>query len=145
VIDPSYNLQLAIAAALLGDAGVNALMGAAIYDPLSAVGKPYPFVEIGEDQVLQGVSGLTDEVWSTVHVWADGPGARLLAKRTGDAIRNVLGPRPPGTPPLTLSGFAVTSGILHSGRYMTDNDPTDPGDSVAHANLQFRFQIVPHA
>ena len=145
MIDPGYDLQVAIAAALLADSAVTGLLGQAILDPLSAVGAAYPLAEIGEDQVIPGTSALIDEVWSTVHVWQSGSSGRLFVKQAADAIRAVLAPRPPSVPALVLEGFSVVSAVLHTGRYLTDGDPTDPGGAVAHANLQFRFQLAPTA
>lgn len=140
--DPAYSFQVAVAAALLGDAGVTALVGQSVYDPLSAVGKAYPLVEIGEDQVVPGDDGMTNAVWSTVHVWCSSAAGRLQAKQIGDAIRTVLAPVL-AIPTLSLDGHRVISGVSHSAKYMTDTDETDPNGSVAHGVLEFRFETVP--
>jgi len=143
--DPAYPIQLGIASALLAAPAVTALVGQAIYDPASAAGKAYPFVEIGEDQIVPNADAITDLAWVTIHIWADGPTGRFLAKQIAGAIRDVLAPRPPATSALTVAGYSVISGLLHSARYLNDTDDTDPSVIIAHGNLSLRFQLAPTA
>lgn len=136
--DPTYALQVAIAAALLADSGVTALVGTAVVDPLSAPNAAYPFVEIGDDEVIDETNTYSSlvEVHSTIHVWADGPSGRLLAKQISNEIGRVL------ASPITLDGHLMVSAKPHTARHMLDGDMTNQGQ-IAHSILVFQFRTVP--
>jgi hypothetical protein len=142
VADPAYPMQLAISAALLADAATVALIGQAVYDPLSAAGAPYDYIEIGDDEVVPCDDGMCDEVWTAVDILCAGPAGRLKAKQVAAAVRAVLAPTL-STPNLGVTGVRVISGVLHSAKYPTEDDPTQAVGAIAHGQLQFRFQTVP--
>ena len=133
-------MQVAIAAALLADGGVTALVGQAVLSPLNAAGQPYPFIELGNDQIVQADDGMCNEVWAQIDIWAE---ARLQTKQIAAAVRAVLAPDLPVPPALAVAGHRVLSGVLHDARYLIDGDPTEPDQRVSHGVLQFRFQTVP--
>jgi hypothetical protein len=82
VADRTLEIQAAIYAALVADAGVGALVGDKIYDaaydPATATGTPVPpYITIGavsaipmDGTLLRGMEHLFD-----VHVWSEKPGA----------------------------------------------------------------------
>lgn len=137
--DPAYALQVAQSAALLGDATVTELVGAAVYDDLAAPASVYPRICLGDDQVLGQTNGCFDpsEIYSTIHLWDMGPGARLSVKKIAGAVRDVF------SRPLTLDGHQVVSALFHDARYLTQADPTDPDGLVAHGVLVFYIRTVP--
>jgi len=136
--DPSYDIQVAMAAALLADSAVTALVGQNVVDPLAAPNTSYPLIEIGDDQVIgtadQSAAG--SEVYSTIHVWANGPWGRLVAKQIVDQVRRVL------SEPLTLANHQMNSALFHSARFFVDTDPTDQGQ-IAHGVVVFQFRTLP--
>lgn len=138
MIDPAYALQVAIAAALLADSTVTSLVGTNVFDPLSAVNSSYPFIEVGDDQVLEDTTQFIDgsEIFSTIHIWANGPGGRLAAKQIASAVRNVL------QQPLSMTGHCMSSAIFHSARHMIDHDMSDQGQ-IAHSVLVFQYRTAP--
>lgn len=138
--DPAYALQIAMAAALLADDGVTGLVGANVFDDLSAPSSVYDRVTIGDDQVLPEPNGclVPDEIYSTVHGWCRGADGRLKAKQLAGEVRRVL------TVPLPLDGHIMTSALCHEIRYLTQGDATDPDGLVCHVVLTFRFHTYPH-
>jgi hypothetical protein len=138
--DPAYALQIGMAAALLADPTVTSLVGTAVYDSLSAVNVPYPFIEIGDDQVLSEGDTMFDssEVYSNVHIWSNGPNGRLVGKLIAQAVRNVL------QNPFALTGHVIASASLHNSRFMIDGDPTDQGQ-VSHVVMTFQYHTTPTA
>jgi len=134
--DPTYALQIAMAAALLGDGVVSGFVGASVYDSVSAINQPYPMIEIGEDQVMPKLltEGDLIEVFSTVHVYADGHSGRLMAKQIAEAVTRVL------EMPLSLTGYSMASSVLHQTQHLTQADTTDQGQ-IAHSVLIFHFNI----
>ncbi len=143
--DPSYALQIAMAAALLGDAGVTGLVGQNVFDDLSAPDSAYPRVCIGDDQVIGETNTCFDpsEIYSTVHIWAansaDAADARLKAKQIAAQVRRVLAQT------LTLVDHAMTSALFHDSRFMIDGDETDADGRVAHGVLTFHYRTSPTA
>ena len=144
---PAYDIQVALSAALLGEATITAMVGQNVFDDIAAPNSPYPRICIGDEQILGRANGFTapSEVYETLHVWANGPTGRQLAKRIGGALRDFLAPQPAsGTPqPLTIDGHTVTSVLLHDERYMTQTDPDDPNALVGHGVLTFYYRTVP--
>lgn len=146
--DPAYELQLAVAAALLADAGVEALVGQAVYDDLSAPESSYPRISIGADQTLMetNTSARPCRVISTYHIWCNGPDGRLKAKQIRAALIDVLAPAPttPPTPSaLSLNGWKITSALPINAHDMTSGDATDPGGLVAHSVAEIEFHLTP--
>jgi hypothetical protein len=150
--DPSYAMQVAIAAALLADTAVTGLVGARILDELSAVNAPYPRIEIGDSRNLPATNGCNDPVeqWETLEVWASGPGGRLKAKLISVAALAVIGPRRDqyGTllpPVLNVAGYSLVSALIHEAKHSTDVDMTSPDGSglVARSTLTVVYQLIP--
>ena len=136
--DPAYALQVGMAATLLADTATTALVGTSIFDPLSAINSSYPFIEIGDDQILEDTTQFTDgsEIFSTVHIYANGPSGRLKAKQIANAVRIVL------QQPFALTGHVMNSAIFHSARHMIDGDMSDQGQ-IAHSVLVFQYRTAP--
>ena len=136
---PDFELQRAMSSALLGNAAVTALVGGAVLDELSAFGQPYPYIQIGHDQIIGHDGAPTDwsEIYSTVHIYADGPRGRELAKQIAGAVRDVL------SDPLTLPSHVMPSAEFKSSLHMTSDDPTNPGAVVAHSVLVFHYHTQP--
>ena len=143
--DPSYALQIAQAAALLGDAVVVSQVGKGVFDDVSAANSIYPRICLGEDQVIGGANACFDpsEIYSTVHIWtansSNGADARLKAKQIGAEVRRVL------SQTLTLVDHIMTSAVFHDARYMLDIDGNDPDGRVAHGVLTFYYRTTPTA
>ena len=139
--DPSYDLQAAQEAALLADTAVIGLVGQNIFDDLSAPDSAYPRICLGDDQVIGETNTCFDpsEIYSTVHIWASGPGGRMRAKQIAGEVRRVLAQT------LTLAGHAMKSALFHDARYMLDGDETDAEGRVAHGVLTFYYRTTPIA
>lgn len=139
--DPSYALQKAQELALLADSATIALVGESVFDDLSAPNSAYPRICIGDDQVIGDTNTCFDpsEVYSTVHIWAAGPGGRMQAKEIASEVRRVLAQK------LTLTGHTVLSGVFHDARYLIDTDETDAEGRVAHGVLTFHYYTTPSA
>lgn len=125
--DPSLALQGAIHTALSG-----ALMPVPVYDrpPETAA---YPFVRIGEDQVIDDGNTCADawEAFVTVHVWSQEvgmPRAKTIAGQVRDALAAVL----------DVPGFTAIVGEHRDTRYLND-----PDGLTTHAVLTFRYLIDP--
>ena len=133
--DVSYALQVAMAAALLGDTGVTDLLGQNVFDPLSAQDKTYPRVDIGEDQSVPAHTSCMAlcETYSTLHIWADGPDGRLKAKAIAAEVARAL------TQTLTLDGHVMTGARLDNAHHLTATDPTRPDPLIAHSVLTFHY------
>ena len=137
--DPAYAFQVAVAATLLADAAVVALVGQNVLSPLNATGVAYPLVEIGNDQVQRGADDQCYEILAQIDVWAE---QRLQTKQIGAAVVAVLAPDF-GEPALDISGHRVLSAVFHASKYLIEGDPTEPEQRISHGVLQFRFQTVP--
>lgn len=138
--DPTYALQVAVAAVLLADATVSGLVGAAVYDEASAPDAAYPRIEIGDDQRIGDADTASNKskVFSTVTVYAAGPGGRLAAKQIAAAVEMVL------LQPLALTGHNLVSAVLHEAGYHIIDEPTDPSGVAAKGILLFQFRTFPN-
>lgn len=90
--DPSLVLQGAIVEALKDATAVSALVGARVYDdPPTASSVTFPYIELGQFQVLDDWAGCVEgsEVNFDVHVWSRAKGTPE-AKTIVSAVRGVL-------------------------------------------------------
>jgi hypothetical protein len=138
--DPAGAIQDGMAVALLADSAVTGYVGQAVLDELSAGNGPYPYVGIGDDQVIGEANGCSDGslVYSTVHVYASGPNGRRLCKQIANAVRRVL------SAPFAIDGHRMINALFQSARHMTDADDT-AGGLVAHSVLVFQYRTLPTA
>lgn len=142
--EPTYALQVAQAAALLAATSVTDLVGTNVFDDLSAQASVYPRICLGDDQDIGDANDCGDasNVYSTVHIWADGANARLTAKQIAGAVRAALAPAHPF---LTLTGFTMGSAVHDRTQHMTQADPTNPNGLIAHTVQVFRYRITANA
>lgn len=125
--DPSLPLQDALIKALRAD-GVLPAVDKRVYDqpPSSAV---YPYVSLGDDQVLPDKAGCVDgvEIFLQVDVWSRKQGY-AEAKQIGAAIIAALDDQP-----LEVDGFNVTVLELSAAQYLRD-----PDGQTRHGAITFR-------
>lgn len=127
--DPTLPLQAALVAALKGDAGVSALVGARVYDraPENAA---FPFVSLGPERAepfdAQGTDG-REIVWQ-IDCWSESAG-RVEARAIMAAVAARL-----HEGALTVSGFAFVMGVLLSQRTLAE-----PDGARTHGVMTFRF------
>jgi hypothetical protein len=134
--EPSHALQPATVAALKASAALKALIG----DPVRVRDKvedglAFPYVRIGDDQVLDDSNGCADawEVFSTFHIFADDAAARMTVKQIcGAIVAAVCDPDAPIAP----AGFAVTLSKMHDFRSFFEADGV-----TAHGVLVVRHLV----
>jgi hypothetical protein len=141
VSDPALALQTAVEAALRGSDALKAAMGLSIvrlYPLAPPDNAPFPYVTIGEDQIVDDETDCmaSSEAYTTVHCWAritdDVSGSRAQAKAMAGAVRAALNTA------LTLTGFVVVDHRFQDARHQTD-----PDRRTAHAVVTHRFLIDP--
>ena len=134
--DPAYAIQIAVAASLLADAGVSALVGPRVYDTPPPPPITTPYLTIGDDQVIGDGDGCADgsEVHVTVHAWSSGPMGRLQCKQVLGAVRAVL------DDDLQIAGHVVVDHTFESAHHLRDPDGVG-----AHAVLTVRYLTEPAA
>lgn len=138
--EPSLALQDAIEARLRADADLIAAMGerARIYTEAAPTDTPFPYVVLGEDQVVDDSTECADsvEVFTTIHVWArnsaDVGASRRQAKTIAGAIRRAL------KAALAVEDFVVVSQDFETARHLTD-----PDGRSAHSIVTHRFLLDP--
>lgn len=139
--DPALALQDAIEQTLRADASLLAAMGLAqvrLYTMSAPVAAPYPFVVIGEDQVIDDSTECADssEVIATIHAWAriedDVAGSRRQAKAMAGAVRAALKAM------TTVAGFDLVLSEFEDARHLTD-----PDGLTAHAVISHRVLLDP--
>ncbi len=131
--DPSLALQKALVAALKADAPLTAIVAGRIWDQPPAA-PAYPYVTLGEDQVLpdRGDCYEGSDVTLTLHAWSNATGFPEV-KRIVAAIRAVLGPD------LILeAGTHLVDLTFDEARYLRDPDGT-----TSHAVLTFTARTEP--
>lgn len=100
-----FEVQKAVYARLLADAGVSALVGARIYDELPPDEPAYPYVHLGEMLTsrfdVKEAAGW--EVELTIHVWSRYRGKKE-AQNVLDAVEATL-----NRAALVVTGYAVVS------------------------------------
>nr|WP_313635215.1 DUF3168 domain-containing protein [Brevundimonas diminuta] len=139
--DPSLALQDAVEQALRADADLLTAMGLAkvrLYSLAGPVDAPYPFVVIGEDQVVDDATECAEssEVYTTVHVWSrvenDVSASRRQAKAMAAAVRRALRLID------AVDGFDVVLAEFETTRHLTD-----PDGRTAHSVISHRFLLDP--
>lgn len=139
--DPSLALQDAIDAALRASTEMAAAMGVNVvrlYSMTAPVDAPFPYVVIGEDQVVDDSTECADssEVFTTIHVWSrvedDVKASRRQAKTMAGAVRATL------KAPLAVAGFDVVLQEFETTRHLTD-----PDGRTAHSVVEHRFLLDP--
>lgn len=139
--DPSIALQDAIEAALREDDGLRTVMGlqkVRLYSMSAPVGAPYPYVIIGEDQVIDDSTECAEssEVVTTVHAWArvedDVNASRRQAKAMAGEIRRIV------KSIAAVPGFDLVLVEFEDTRHLTD-----PDGLTAHSVISHRFLLDP--
>ncbi|MEN6535648.1 MAG: DUF3168 domain-containing protein [Bryobacteraceae bacterium] len=129
--DPSLELQAAIVAALKGNSP--SIVGGRIYDDVPA-GAAFPYVSMGDCQVLPDKSGCIDgvEVYPQIDVWSRAVGYPEVKGITKEVLA-VLDDQP-----LTVGGFNVVVFEVESVNYLRD-----PDGLTHHAAITFHGIITP--
>lgn len=139
--DPALPLQEAIENALRGSADLKDAMGLTavrLYTMTAPNEAPFPYLIIGEDQVLDDSTECVEssEVITTVHVFSrvkEGVAtSRQEAKRIAGLVRSIL----KGLP--SVEGFDIVLADFESARHLTDEDGL-----TAHAVISHRFLLDP--
>lgn len=133
--DPSIAIQNALEAELRANAGVKSEFGGMtrLYTLSAPNDAPFPFILIGEDQIIGDDTECADgsEIAVTIHVFArqDTPAnSRLKSKSIAGAVRAAL------TKKLTITGHVMDDWIYEGTRYLID-----PDGLTAHAVLNFTY------
>lgn len=134
-------LQEAVAARLLADATVVGLVadtpdGPAVFAPRQPYSDSFPRVTLQLPQVLRfgGTACTGRECFVTVHSWARGPEATLVAADLADAVHEAL------MVDLTIPGHAVGAHRFEGTTPVGDPDPT-----IDHFVSVFRYLATPAA
>jgi hypothetical protein len=133
MIDPSLPLQKAQRDALAAEFGA----APKVFDdvPVTAgqVGAAFPFVQLGEVQVVSDADQCHDPstAYTTVHVWSRAVG-KVEAKGLMARVCRVL------DAPLAVDGFAVVGHLVTDLRHMTDADGL-----TKHSVATFRYRLGP--
>lgn len=131
--DSSYEVQEAIVAAVKADATLTSLIAGRIYDRVPPAAS-FPYISIGEDQVLPDLAQCYDgaDVVSTLHAWSRAIGYGEV-KRVAAALEKAL-----TAATFTLTGFRLVDKFFESTRYMRD-----PDGLTSHAVVTFRARTEP--
>lgn len=137
--DPTEALQIAGAAALLAEADVTTIVkgtpsGPAVFAPGQPFDDVFPRATLEIPQVLDHSNScaIGSQCFLTVHSWAQGPDATLVAGRLAGAVRKAL------NKVLTIEGHVCVTGVFESSRPAGDPDPT-----VQHLVSVFRYLTRP--
>jgi hypothetical protein len=139
--DPTEAMQVAAAAALLASAGVTAIVaetpdGPAVFAPRQPFADVFPRITLETPQVLGRPTSCGDlsEVFVTIHSWARGPDATLVAGRLAGAGREAL------DADIGPEGHRISTQTFEHARPVGDPDP-----SVEHVVSVFRYLTHPTA
>lgn len=129
--DPSLELQAAIVGKLKGDAGVQAIVGARVYDEVPS-NPTFPYISIGDNQVLPDKAECIDgtEVFWQIDGWARDPTfpvAKAISKAVVAALDDAT---------LTISGYSAVVAEIDRVTYLHD-----PDGITRHVAVNFRFLI----
>lgn len=131
--DPSFALQKAVVAALKGAAAVTAIVSSRVFDqvgrnPDGSPNVPFPYIALGDTQVLPETAECTDAATSyvTLHLWSRAVGFPEV-KRLGAAVITAL-----HDATLALESGGLQSLLLQSTHYLRD-----PDGLTSHAVLVF--------
>ena len=139
--DPALALQNAIETALRASAPLKAAMGLAtvrLYTMSAPTNAPFPYVVIGEDQIIDDSTECAEssEVITTVHAWSRVDGnvaaSRTQAKSMACVIRAELKALS------AVTGFSVVLADFETTRHLTD-----PDGLTGHAAINHRFLLDP--
>lgn len=139
--EPSLELQGAIRNKLLAASAVTVLVGERIYDSVPRDGQgnvtaAFPYVTLGEDQVLASLADCYDgaDVALTLHAWSRKPGYPE-AKKLGNAIAEAL-----HEADLNLSENRLLFLEFEGAQYLRD-----PDGKTSHGVITFRASTEPVA
>lgn len=139
--DPALAIQNAMETALRASAALKSAMGLAtvrLYTASAPAGAPFPYLVIGEDQIIDDSTECAEssEVITTVHVWTRVDGnvsaSRTQAKSIAGAIRPII---------KSLSG--VTGFVVVLSEFESTRHLTDPDGLTCHAIVEHRFLLDP--
>ena len=139
--DPALALQDAIEASLRGSSALKSAMGLStvrLYTMSAPNNAPFPYIVIGEDQVIDDATECAEssEIITTTHAWArvdsSVSASRVQAKQMAGAIRAAL----KGLAAVT--GFDLVLADFETARHLTDQDGL-----TAHAVITHRFLLDP--
>lgn len=139
--DPAEDLQVAIEATLRESEDLRAAMGLSVvrlYTMSAPNDAPYPYIIIGEDQIIDDATECADssEAYTTIHVWTRNDGDVAASRRQAKAIARVLRPALKGL--ADFSNFVVTLAEFKSAFHQTD-----PDGLTAHSVVKHRFLLDP--
>jgi len=141
---PAAPLQKAVYSTLRDDAAVVAALNgeARIYDRVPPQASPagaksgaaFPYVTIGDDQVVDDSTDCGDayELFVTVHIWSRDVG-KVASKLLASAIRAAL------DVPLAIDGFVVVVHEFNDARFFRE-----PDGLTEHGVLTFRYLVDPN-
>lgn len=139
--DPALALQDAIETTLRASAALKTAMGLAtvrLYTTTAPIGAPFPFVEIGEDQIIDDSteclesSEIVTKVRATARVDNSVPASMRQAKAMAGVIRAEL---------KALSG--VAGFVVTLADFETTHPLKDPDGLTAHTDTFHRFLLDP--
>lgn len=137
--DPAAAFHAALDAALRGSPPLQALFPGGVVKLYSVVPQnaPLPFIQIGQDQVLEDSTDCIDgsDLFAAINVWSkpDPPDVQL-GRQIAAAIRATLIPAL-DTPGLTVPGFDIPLAVFVDTKHLTDPDGS------SHAVLMFHFSL----
>lgn len=143
MIDPSFELQVAIVTALKAASPVTALVNQRVYDSvpaeadrIQATGDAWPYVSLGQPQILPERADCIDsaDVAYDVHGWCKGPQS-VAVKHLGKAIAGAL-----DGAELVLDGHHTVDCLVEQIQYLDD-----PDGLTKHVVVSFRVQTDPTA
>lgn len=137
--DPSEAFLDGLEVALRASAPLKSAMGltvARIYAGERPANAPYPYVLIGDDQVIGDDIGCADdsEIFATIHVYADSD-ASLKGSRRARRIAGVLRA-------LLKDGFTIDGHEVVVAEFRDHFPVTDP-NGVTHLVMTFRYETTP--
>ena len=133
--DPALGLQGALVVRLKASSALAAIIGDRVYD-LPPKGPQYPYLTLGEDQVIGDDADCYDgsEVYLTLHAWSRAVGFPEV-KRIVAAMRDAL-----HLAPLAISDHRLVELRYQDARYLRD-----PDGLTSHAVITFRALLEPVA
>ena len=131
-------MQVAIVEHLLADAGMAAIGGQAVYAPGQPFADTFPRTTIWPPEIFDRDTGCSEgsEVIFTIHFWAKGDEAALVASRLAGAARKAL------NGDIAVEGHVLTT---KERRFRGSRAVGDPDPTIAHIVSTFRFLTNPAA
>lgn len=136
--DASYEVQIAVVAALKGNAALTALIGDRVYDHVprdpttKRVTAAFPYVSLGAEQDIPEFYGCIDasEIVLQIDAWSRDPGFREV-KRIAGLVKKAL-----HDAPITLADNALVY-LAYDGRRIF----RDPDGLTSQAAITFRIGV----